>query len=49
MDKMNKVDKIIGGSEIPNCVDERIDETKAFIKREKEEKRLLKIQLYHLA
>ncbi|GIM32791.1 MAG: DUF4179 domain-containing protein [Paraclostridium sp.] len=42
MDKMNKVDKIIGGREIPNCVDERIDETKAFIKREKRRKKIIK-------
>ena len=42
MDKMNKDDKIIGGSEIPNCVDERIDETKAFIKREKRRKKIIK-------
>lgn len=42
MDKMNKVDKIIGGSEIPNCVDARIDETKTFIKREKRRKKIIK-------
>lgn len=42
MDKMNKVDKIIGGREIPNCIDERIDETKAFIKSEKRRKKIIK-------
>lgn len=42
MDQMNKVDKIIGGSEMPHCIDVRIDETKAFIKREKRRKKIIK-------
>lgn len=42
MDQMNKVDKIIGGSEMPHCIDVRIDETKASIKREKRRKKIIK-------
>lgn len=42
MDQMNKVDKIIGGNEIPHFIDIRINETKSVIKREKRRKKVIK-------
>ncbi|WP_373598705.1 DUF4179 domain-containing protein [Paraclostridium bifermentans] len=42
MDQMKKVDKIIGGNEIPDCIDIKINEARNHIKKENRRRKIVK-------